>query len=187
MNDLQTILPREAIRLAALGFVADGPRSYSSLASEVRNFTSRYIGPALELMTSSIEVLRQEGLLSLTSSNTVPGPDALLELSSEGHKTLITILSTGLQAPLNDVARLVLALKFRFLHLLPDVDRRKQLESIIYTCETDLARLVDLKSHHNQDPGYLGDWLDHDIGQTEDRLVWLKRFLTRVEEDIRSA
>tara|TARA_B100000886_G_scaffold311581_1_gene246999 strand:- start:4586 stop:5002 length:417 start_codon:yes stop_codon:yes gene_type:complete len=138
-------------------------------------------------MTSSIEVLRQEGLLSLTSSNTVPGPDALLELSSEGHKTLITILSTGLQAPLNDVARLVLALKFRFLHLLPDVDRRKQLESIIYTCETDLARLVDLKSHHNQDPGYLGDWLDHDIGQTEDRLVWLKRFLTRVEEDIRSA
>ncbi len=182
MADPQTLLPREAIRLAALGFLADGPRSYASLASEVRNFTSRYAGPALELMTSSIEVLRQEGLIVLSDPGSRPGPDALLELSDEGRDALIAILSTGLQAPLNDMARLVLALKFRFLHLLPDLGRREQLEAIIEACETDLARLVDLKSRHNQDPGYLGDWLDHDIGQIEDRLDWLKGFLGRLQE-----
>lgn len=177
------LLPREAVRLAALGFLADGPRSYASLASEVRNFTSRYAGPALEMMTSSIELLRHEGLITLVHSGDAPGPDALLELSDDGLETLRTMLRGSMRAPLNDMARLVLALKFRFLHILPDGDRQGQLQSMINACETDLARLVDLRTRHNQDPGHLTDWLDHDIGQIEDRLEWLRGFLTRLEEE----
>jgi hypothetical protein len=177
----QSILPRETVRLAALGFLADGPRSYSSLASEVRNFTSRYVGPTLELMTSSIEVLRQEGLITLIDPMSGPGPDALLELSGSGKNLLISILSTGLQPPINDIARLVLALKFRFLHLLSSDMQRDQLNNIIEASKTDLTRLLDLKSKHNHDPGFLSEWLEHDIGQIEERLSWLTDFINTLE------
>ena len=59
-----TLLPREVIRMAALGTLAGRAVSYAELANEVRHFVSRIAGPSLDLMGTSIELLRYEGLVS---------------------------------------------------------------------------------------------------------------------------
>ena len=53
----------EAIRLAALGSLAGKPQRYAEVAGEVRHFVGRLIGPSLDLLGSSIELLRFEGLI----------------------------------------------------------------------------------------------------------------------------
>ena len=49
-----SLLPRETVRLAALGALTMGEMRYGALASNVRHFISRLAGPSLELMGSSI-------------------------------------------------------------------------------------------------------------------------------------
>ena len=58
-----SLLPRETVRLAALGALTMGEMRYGALAGDVRHFISRLAGPSLELMGSSIELLRHEGLV----------------------------------------------------------------------------------------------------------------------------
>lgn len=58
-----TLTPKEAVRLCALGAIASKPMRYSELAGSVRHFTGRIMGPSLELMGTSIELLRYEGLV----------------------------------------------------------------------------------------------------------------------------
>ncbi|MCG8548344.1 MAG: hypothetical protein MJE12_29445, partial [Alphaproteobacteria bacterium] len=45
-----TLIPTEAVRLAALGSLMEGERRYADLASEVRNFVGRIAGPSLDLL-----------------------------------------------------------------------------------------------------------------------------------------
>jgi len=60
-----TLTPKEAIRLCALGTLAlaEQPLRYSELASAIRHFTSRITGPSLDIMGTSIELLKFEGLV----------------------------------------------------------------------------------------------------------------------------
>ena len=58
-----TLIPTEAIRLAALGTLEAGPRHYADLAREVRGFASRFTGPSLDILGSSLELLRCERLV----------------------------------------------------------------------------------------------------------------------------
>src|SRR5262245_48552828 len=44
-----SLIPTEAVRLAALGLLTEGPRTYAELADEVRHFSSRIVGPSLDL------------------------------------------------------------------------------------------------------------------------------------------
>lgn len=171
----KSLLPREAIRLAALGLLAEGSVSYAALASEVRHFVSRIAGPSLDLMGTSIELLRHEGLIRAVDG-AAHGPDAVLELTDEGRAELFSLLRSAVRAPLNDLNKLVIALKFRFLHLLEPEDRALQLAMMAEACEVELARLRDLRARHAGAPGYLAAWLDHDIGLVEARLDWLRRF-----------
>ena len=62
-ND-NSLLPKEAVRLAALGMVCEHPKRYAELANAVRDFTSRIVGPSLDLLGSSIELLKTEGLIA---------------------------------------------------------------------------------------------------------------------------
>ncbi|MHA1107700.1 MAG: hypothetical protein ACTSQV_01150 [Alphaproteobacteria bacterium] len=175
-----TLLPREAIRLAALGILATRKMSYAALANEVRHFASRIAGPSLDLMGTSIELLRYEGLIDpLDTSSIVDGTP--LAITESGHEELRQLLCSAVRAPLNDVNKLVLALKFRFMHLLDSEDQRNQVAMMIEACETDLARLVDLRASHQDDDGFLTDWLDSDIGLVEARLDWLQKFNSRIE------
>jgi len=57
-----TLIPTEAIRLAALGRLMEGAVDYSELANEVRHFVSSIIGPSLDMLTPSLELMRLEGL-----------------------------------------------------------------------------------------------------------------------------
>ena len=170
-----TLLPREAVRLAALGILATESMSYAALANEVRHFTSRIAGPSLDLMGTSIELLRYEGLIEpLDTATIVDGTP--LAITPAGREELHQLLCSAVRAPLNDVNKLVLALKFRFMHLLEVDEQKNQAEMMIEACETELARLVDLRRRHAGGEGFLADWLEHDIGLVETRRDWLQTF-----------
>jgi len=176
-----TLLPREAIRLAALGALATTPMSYGALALDIRNFASRVAGPSLELMGASIEVLRHEGLIEPVDGGGASGADTDLRLTSDGQEELFALLRSSVRTPFTDINKLILALKFRFMHLLPHADQRLQVEMMIEACEGEIARLVDLRGQHAAAPGHLPVWLDHDIVLAETRLEWLRDFATRLD------
>ncbi len=167
-----SLLPRETLRLAALGALTMGDMRYGALAGDVRHFISRLAGPSLELMGSSIELLRHEGLVEPVSQD--GGDDPMLRITDAGNAELRALLSATVRPPFNDVNKLVLALKMRFLHLLDQAARRDQADLLIEACRTELARLVDLRGAHRDEDGYLTDWLDHDIGLVDSRLAWLE-------------
>ena len=168
-----SLIPTEAIRLAALGLLAEAPRRYGDLAEEIRHFTSRIAGPSLDLMGTPLELLRLEGLVAAN-----PGGDlaenALLEISPAGRAALAALLQARLRAPLGDYNRLVLLLKLRFLHHLANTEQRAQMALIAESLESELARLKDLRSHDSAAaPRPFLDWLDHDIAALEARLEQL--------------
>ncbi len=166
-----SLLPRETLRLAALGALTLGDMRYGALAGDVRHFISRLAGPSLELMGSSIELLRHEGLVEPADDD---GDDPMLRITETGRAELRALLSATVRPPFNDLNKLVLALKMRFLHLLDEAARRDQADLLIEACRTELARLVDLRGAHRDEEGHLIDWLDHDIGLVESRLAWLE-------------
>ena len=57
-----SLIPTEAVRLAALGTLQEGPRRYADLAAEVRGFVGHIVGPSLDLIGPPMELLRVEGL-----------------------------------------------------------------------------------------------------------------------------
>ena len=175
-----TLIPSEAIRLLALGILADGNRRYAELASEVRRFTSHVVGPSLDLVASPLELLKVEGLIEpLPESHGAPDrqeaspDDESLHITDSGHDELVRLMTSNVRAPVNDINKLIIALKMRFLHLLAPGDQRLQLEILIEMGERELARLVNLRGLHSEDSGYLVAWLDHDISEIRSRLDWL--------------
>ena len=178
-----SLLPREAVRLAALGILAGGPLTYAALAAAVRNFTSRIAGPSLDLMGTSIELLRFEGLIATEQTQNGDIPESVMTLTTAGNVELNALLRASVRPPVNDVAKLILALKFRFFHLLEVADQCDQIEMMLEACEGELARLVDLRDHHRKDPGHLINWLDHDIGQVKGRLNWLRNLRTNLARE----
>ncbi len=171
-----SLLPREAIRLAALGTLAAGPMSYAQVASEVRQFIGRLTGPSPELMGASIELLRYEGLARAQDGSDESAPETVLEITEEGTAELLELLSAPVRPPSTDTGRLIVALKFRFLHLLDEAARGDQIAMMIEACDGELARLTDLRTRHAEDAGHLTDWLDFEIRQVEERLDWLRGF-----------
>lgn len=169
-----TLTPKEAVRLCALGTIAlaDAPLRYSELANAIRHFISRITGPSLEIMGTSIELLRYEGLVAAVDGKGMED-DSKLILTDDGRKEFRNLMTAKLRASGSDVNKLITTLKLRFIHLLSPQDQCQQAEILIETCETELSRLVDLQSHHGNDPGFIGEWLNHDIGQLERHLEWL--------------
>jgi DNA-binding PadR family transcriptional regulator len=173
----RTLTPKEATRLAALGTLALGPMTYSDLATEIRHFTGSVIGPSPEIMGHSIELLRYEDLIETCGR---VESDHLLRLTEKGHKEIETLLTANLRAAGTALNKLVIALKFRFLHLLPPADQCAQADLLVDVCEQELARLADLRGHHATGEGYLAEWLEHDIELLEQRLRWLTAFRNRL-------
>ena len=170
-----SLLPKETIRLAALGILSEGPRAYADLANAVRQFVGRIAGPSLELTGPSIEMLRYEGLVEPVNEDTDPP----LTLTAEGRSELLTLLQATVRPPLTDMSKLVIALKMRFLPLLTPDQRRDQADLLLDAGELELARLSDLRDPIAKDP-YFQDWLKHDIDLVDSRLAWLRDFRDRV-------
>ncbi|MGB0696845.1 MAG: hypothetical protein ACPGOY_14430 [Rhodospirillaceae bacterium] len=173
-----TLTPREAVRLCALGLVAEGPLRYSDLAGGVRHFITRISGPSLDLLGSSIELLRHEGLVEALDGEGMED-NALLRLSEAGQQELQTLLTANMRAA-SDLSRLVTALKFRFLHMLPARAQAEQADLLLDVCETELARLCDLRTASQGESGFLDQWLQTEIALTEQRRAWLSDLTDRL-------
>ena len=173
-----TLTPKEAVRLCALGTLASGPVRYSALANSIRHFISRITGPSLEVMGTSLELLKYEGLVTAVEGVGMED-DALLSITEEGEVELRKLLTANIRPQGSDMNKLIVALKFRFLHLLSEEDQRIQTEILIEAQETELARLEELRQRHSDDTGHLNEWLDHDIETMLSHLTWLKDLRNR--------
>jgi DNA-binding PadR family transcriptional regulator len=165
-----TLTPKEAIRLCALGLLAVAPKPYAALAIEIRHFVGRVVGPTPEVMGHSIELLKYEGLVEPVAGS---GDAAILRLTDAGQAAMRQLLMANVRAHSSELNKLVVALKFRFLHLLSRDEQCLQVALLADATERELARLLDLRASHGDEPGLLVDWLDHDISVLEQRLAWL--------------
>ena len=177
-----SLMPKEAVRLTVLGTLAlGGTMRYGDLAAEVRHFTGRIVGPSLDLMGTSLEMLRYEGLIEALESSGTEG-NALLAVTAAGRREFETLMAAHVRAPSSDdINKLVIALKLRFLHLLPMPEQLEQVDALIALYETELARLADLAHHHKGAPGLLVPWLEHDIAQVDARLGWFRTLYQRLQ------
>jgi hypothetical protein len=176
-----SLIPAEAVRLAALGILANGPCAYGKLAVEVRHFASRMLGPSLDFLGTSIELLRHEGLIEPIGRRAGPSQslsaDTDVQLTEAGHAALIELLSSRVRAPMTDLTRMVVALKLRFLALLDREQQKAQFEMLIELTTAELARLADLRSQNSETDDPLGEWLRLEIAQTEEWRRWYERRL----------
>lgn len=170
-----TLTPREAIRLCALGLLAGDAQPYDDVVHAVRHFVSRMTGPSLDLMGESIELLRYEGLI------TNDGAHANLAITETGRETLAQLLRANVRAGSGAMNDLVFALKIRFLHLLAPEERGEQVETMIEACETELARIQDLSVDES---GYLAGWLSIEVERLKARIEYLKHMLATSDPDL---
>ena len=170
-----TLTPKETVRLCALGTLALGATHYGELANSIRHFISRITGPSLDVMGVSIELLKYEGLVEVADKAAVEDETQLI-ITDSGRVELKALLTANVRPAATEISKLVVALKFRFLHLLDGTERSIQADLLIEMTENELARLDDLQEHHAKDAGYLVGWLDHDISLLETRLGWLEDF-----------
>ncbi len=168
-----SLVPKEAIRLAALGLLAEGERPYGDLAREVREFASRIVGPSLDLLGTSIELLRFEGLIESVGGRGMED-NAVVRLTANGRAALIDYLTSTMRPGISDLNKLVLALKLRFIDLLSAEDRAEQIAALETMYAGEKARLEDLCARTGSEAGLLSDWLDLEIDQVNRRISWCR-------------
>ena len=169
-----SLVPSEAVRLAALGLLAQQPRAYGDLARDIRHFTARIVGPSLDLLGPSLELFKVEGLIAAHASNQKPD-EQVIHLTPTGEQEFRRLMTTKLRGPMGEVNKLIVALKMHFLKLLPADDQRAQLEMLEEACDRELARLTDLREHHAGEATPLLPWLDHEIDEVSARRTWFQR------------
>jgi DNA-binding PadR family transcriptional regulator len=162
----RSLIPAEAIRLMALGLLAEQPRAYGDLAGEIRYFTSNFVGPSLDLMGSSIEMLRYQGLIEPVAGEGM-ADNAVMRLLPAGRAVLEELLQARLGQGEGDINRLALRLKLRFLALLPKAAQAAQRAHIAENIESELARLADVRRRNAKAPALFLDWIDRDIEALE--------------------
>src|SRR3546814_7061252 len=103
----------------------EGDKRYADLASEIRQFVGRIAGPSLDLLGPSLELLCYEGLAAASDGEGMED-NARLAVTEEGRRVFARLMTSNVRAPVNDMGKLVIALKMRFLHLLPAAEQRDQ-------------------------------------------------------------
>jgi DNA-binding PadR family transcriptional regulator len=166
-----SLVPSEAVRLAALGLLAKRDHAYGDLARDIRHFTARIVGPSLDLLGPSLELLKVEGLIEAIDP-TAPHDRQLVRITADGRAELHRLLTANLRGPMGEVNKLIVALKLYFLDQLGPEQRRQQLEMLMEVCDRELVRLSDLRSHHQESDSALIPWLDHEIGEVQARRGW---------------
>ena len=174
----KSLTPAEVVRLAVLGALTEGDVSYAGLAETVRHFVERMVGPSLELLGSSLEVLRLEGLIEPVDG--ASGDAAMMRLTGSGRDAFERLMTSSLRTPMNDIQRLALALKLRYMPQLDAEDQADQYDMLLEQTEIELARLQDLRSKDGSPP--FNQWLDQEIAHIKARGAWLKGCLAGVEE-----
>ncbi len=169
-----SLIPAEAVRLAALGLTARGPQTYADLARDIRHFIGRMVGPSLDLLAPSLELLMIEGLIEAEEVK-ADAETQIVRLNAAGREELRRLLEAGLRGPLGEAGRLVIALKLAFLHLLPPAAQRRQCEMLAEICAKEKMRLADLLDGARIGaalPPLFSAWLEHEIALIESRRDW---------------
>lgn len=178
MSGTTVFLPKQIFRLCAIGtLLQEGRMTYGALAESVRNFMAHLVGPSLDLMGSSMEVLRYEGLIEAAAHSDMRSPstaDSLLQATAHGKDEFAALMMTPVESTLGDQTKLVITLKVRFLHLLPTDMQRCQADELTGHYEQALSRLKSLNALYERESGHLAGWLQHDIAQMERRLSWFR-------------
>ncbi|MBL4720474.1 MAG: hypothetical protein JKY20_05010 [Alphaproteobacteria bacterium] len=175
-----TLIPTEAVRLAALGALMEAERGYGDLASDVRYFVTHISGPSLDLLGTSLELLQYEGLVETidvaengVARNRERDQESVLRITDAGRAIFEELMLSNVRAPMNEVSNLVIALKIRFLHFLTPSARAEQAETLVEMCDTEIVRLLELKKRHGD--GHLGAWLDMELTRLGKRLDWFRQ------------
>ena len=171
-----SLIPKEAIRMAALGSLVDSDRSYRDVSSEIRQFSARIVGPSLDLLGTSIELLKLEGLIEVIESHSVVG-DELLRLTKTGMNELKTYLRSTIRSGGSDLNKLVVALKLRFIDVLDLSDKYEQLVSLRTMYEGEKSRLEDLGTFKEWSSGLLPQLLKLELIVAEKRIRWCEEQL----------
>jgi hypothetical protein len=169
------LLPAQTVRLAALGILAEGAKPYAELAREVGDFIRCILGQSLDLMGTSLELLRYEGLIEAVDG-TGMADNAEMRLTPAGDAALRRLLAAGLNAPGNELNHLVLALKLRFLPILGEDDRRRQLALVGDWYAGEILRLEQLCARHAGRSPQFRRWIEREIELTRERLGELAEF-----------
>lgn len=174
----QSLIPQEAVRLCALGLLAEHDRPFGELAVEVRRFVSRMIGPSLDVLGTPIEALRYQGLIEGLGPRASPGQsltgETMVRITPAGRVVLDELMTSRVRGPMTDLTKLIIALKLRFLSLLDSTGQRAQIEQLIAASEQELARLRDLHAQHDKPGDLLGDWLAQEFVQAQARIEWYR-------------
>lgn len=166
-----SLIPREAIRMATLGALVERERSYNDVSSEVRNFISRIVGPSLDLLGTSIELLKVEGLIEEgQQSDTLD--EETLRLSDSGMKELKEYLRSNVRSGGSDLNKLVVALKLRFIDVLDPEHKLDELLGLKTMYESEKARLSDLQTQSQWLTGLLKESLKLELSIAQDRINW---------------
>jgi DNA-binding PadR family transcriptional regulator len=170
-----SLIPSEAIRLAALGLLWQGERSYADLAREIRHYVGRIVGPSLELLGPSLELFKIEGLIEANDPK-LPADSQIMRLTEDGRLELKRLMTTRMRGPMGEVNKLIVAFKLHFLKCLGPDDQRQQLDLLIEACDKELARLGDLRLYEPlaASNGFLPFWLDREIDEIGNRRAWFE-------------
>lgn len=168
----KSLVPSEAIRLLALGLLAEQSCSYAALAEEVRRTSGLLVGPSLDLLAPPLQLLQIEGLAEEA--------DGRLALTPSGRRELERLLTAPLRQPANDLHKLVMALKLRFLCYLPEAQQILELETLAEAAERERARLAEL-ARGAEHRGHFGQWLALERSHAEARLLWLRQRVAAAE------
>lgn len=176
-----SLIPSEAIRLAALGLLWQGERSYADLAREIRHFVARIAGPSLELLGPSLELFKVEGLIEAVDAKLTQDTQ-IMRLTQEGVIELRRLMTTRFRGPMGEINKLIIALKMHFFDSLKSEEQQDQLDLMIEACNKELARLSDLKLYHplTNHGGHLSSWLDLEIDEISARQTWFETLRNQI-------
>lgn len=176
----RSLVPKEAVRLIALGALVERERCYGDLAREIRFLGARVIGPSLDLLGSSLEVLKLEGLAEVAPGGEgKPTDDQPLRITEGGRAAFEALMGASVRPPLNDIGRLVLLMKLRFLPLLSHEAQLDQLDLLEEAYVSQEARYRELIAEAGDGP--LAEWLGIDADQSAARLRWLRDRIEALE------
>lgn len=171
-----TLLPSRAMRLAALGALAQQDRDYAGLVQEIHEFSLAIVGPTPEGFGSSLELLRYEGWISGGEEG-----DGTVSITPQGRAEFLRLLTTRLRKPSGEYNRLWLALKLRFLPQLPAHDQIRELEQMCALFEAEIERLSALRRNAMTQDGHIGAWIDFEIAENGARLAWCRSLVLRLD------
>lgn len=175
MPSRPAFLPNQALRLCALGTLwMDGAQAYADLSAQVRSFTAQALGPTPQMTSSSLELLRFDGLVEAVEGEAM-ADNAVLAITQAGRDELRSLILSTARGATADLNRLLMLLRLRFVHLLPPADRRALLERLIEQFEGEGSRLKTLFQGQRDAPGLLPEWLDLYQQQQAARVEWLRR------------